>query len=305
MGMRGRGEIRQLCAIAAPKIGIITNIGSAHMECLGSQEQIALAKWELVEGLPPDGIAVLNGDDVWLRELADRKREARKIVWYGLGNDCEIRARSVSSGLERTCFEIELGDVRGNAEIRLPGTHNVYNSLAAIAAGWLLQIPLTVMVSRLTELTLPSMRMQLHSTAGDILILNDTYNANPDSTISALKVLAGVEGRRIAVLGDMFELGWFSQQGHRQVGIEAANSELAYLITVGRAASEIAAGAIAAGLAATRVRHFNSKEDAGEYLQTLLAAGDAVLVKASRGMQMEELVASLMDDQRLRSESGL
>lgn len=290
MGMRAPGEIAYLVSIARPDVGVVTNVGPTHLELLGSIENIARAKSELLRGLPPDGAAVLNADDQ--RVVAMAALAPARLWFYGF--DAAGRGADWVSarGLRR---EGEVGQrftlltSRGEAEAVLPapGRHNVLNAMAAVAVGLQLGLPLAEAAAGLADYRPQGSRMRI-MTVGPLRILDDTYNAAPASTIAALGVmreLAG-SGRCIAVLGSMFELGAAAEDGHRQVGSEAARLADAVL-TVGDLAADIAA---AAGRKGT---HFPDKQGLAAALTALLQPGDTVLVKGSRGMAMEEIVNAL------------
>lgn len=373
MGMRALGEIAYLASIARPQVGVVTNVGITHLELLGTPENIALAKSELVRALPPDGHAVLNADDprvramaavtparVWYYGLTAREAAAAHAevgsgaegaqhgaapraatgVPAGAGAPAGRSAGGVAGGTQaggvapdgRTAGWVTAADVRpegpmgqrfrlvchlGEAEVRLPapGRHNLLNALAAAAVGLSLGMDLEAVARGLARFRNAGSRMRLVE-AGGVRILDDTYNAAPASVIAALEVLrsfAGPDGRCIAVLGDMYELGAMEVEGHRQVG--AAAARLAdELIAVGGLGRHIAAGAreaLAGGSAAqagggagggadggggVRLREVAEVPGNGEAVARLkarLRPGDTVLVKGSRGMKMEEIVQAL------------
>lgn len=291
MGMRGLGQIAELARMTRPEVGIVTNVGITHLEVLGSRENIARAKGELIEALPPGGWAVLNGDDPSCRAMA---RETRARVWfYGLGS-LDIVARDVTP-LSDEGVGFTLVAPEGQIAVRLPvpGRHNVYNALAAAGAGLALGLSLEEIRDGLAGFTPTEKRMQIE-TLGGVKILNDTYNASPASTVAALRVLREVaRGRKIAVLGNMLELGPYSEAGHQEVGEEAARAQVDFLVAVGDLAGGIAEGARAAGLDRARIRHCPDNAAAFAMLVDVLEPGDTVLVKGSRGVKMEEIVQAL------------
>lgn len=294
MAMRGRGQIAELCDISHPQVGVITNIGKTHLELLGSQEAIAEAKGELLTALPPDGCAVLNADDPWQVKLASRVKG--EVIYYGTdSSNCQIRATDIRlRGLEGVDFKLHTPSGEADCFLPLPGVHNVANALAAAAVGYRFSLTAEEIVAGLACASLTAMRLEVKRGIKDIKIIDDSYNASPASTIAALELLSAVEGnRKIAVLGDMYELGDETISGHREVGEKAALLSIDCLCTVGELAKEIAVGAELAGLASERIHAFQEKAEAVSFLKSYLQKGDLVLIKGSRGMRMEEITASL------------
>jgi len=317
MGMRARGEIRDLCRIASPTTGVITNVGHSHMEILGSQEQIALAKTELLETLPAGGFAVLNGDDPWLRKLS--YLAACPTLWFGFTRQCDAFAENVRTDGQWTVFTARvLGD---SCEVRLPqfGRHNVANALAALLAGVANGLDLQHVVPSLERFTSGTGR--LHQVPGrrQVLIIDDCYNASPSSMKASLEVLTtlGTQRPTVAILGDMYELGSYEAAGHREVGEFAVTMGVNKVIAVGHLAEGIALGAEEArrtqrdsnwndGLSQrtshcdvrreeVEVCYFPDKAALLQQLDNIIPAGAVVLVKASRAMALEEVVAALAD----------
>lgn len=292
MAMRGLGQIRELCRIAKPNYGVITSIGETHLELLGSVENIARAKWELVESLPRDGWAILNWDETWPRKLAPSA--ACNVMRYGFHAEADVRATNVRDLGERG-MSYTLVTVKGEIEINLPvnGRHMVRNSLAAAAFGVLAGLELEEIRLGLERVSLTKMRLEMLR-MGELLIINDAYNANPTSTKAALEVLKSVaKGRTIAVLGDMLELGERAVPGHVEVGEKCAQLGIDCVIAVGELSKNIASGAVAGGLDTSRVFWCSTKAEAIELLRSLLRPGDTVLVKGSRGSKMEEIIYGL------------
>ena len=288
MGMYALGEIARLCEIAAPDLGVVTNVEPVHLERLGSIERIAQAKSELVRALPADGLAVLNGDDPRVRAMAASAPCAS--VTYGLGADNDYVVRDMTSlGLEGTRFTLVGPDGDIAVRSRALGRHQVTNALAAAAVGRAEGIDWATIAEALNGMS-PGLRLVPLRGAGGIQILDDSYNASPSATLGALEVLAEVEGRRVAVLGDMLELGEAETEGHRQVG-RAVASTADLLVTVGPRARLMAEEARRVGLSLTW--HVDTNAEAIAWLQRELMAGDVVLIKGSRGMEMEEIVRAL------------
>ncbi|GAV21771.1 UDP-N-acetylmuramoyl-tripeptide--D-alanyl-D-alanine ligase [Carboxydothermus pertinax] len=286
MGMRGSGEIEALCQIARPDIGIITNIGEAHIELLKSRKNIALAKSELIKNLPQDGVAIINGDSPHLKEIVF-KYPVKKYFFGQKSGDLYIKKFiQGEQGLKFTTG----GLIEEEFFLPLYGVHNAVNALAAILTGLNFGLTPLVIKEGLKNVELTGMRLEL-KTLGNLTIIKDYYNASPTSMEAALNVLVKIsnKGRKIAVLGEMYELGDYETLGHRQVGEVAARLGVDYLVTVGPKAREIARGAQEQGMPTKNTRHFDSKFDAANFLMTFLKPEDALLLKASRGMKFEEL----------------
>lgn len=289
MGMRGLGEIAALCAVAKPTAGVITNIGITHYELLGSVENIAKAKGELLEHLPADGFCLLNREDSWSLRLSGLCRG--KVVYFGFSPEAHIRGTELKHTARGMSFILEVGSKRAVVHLPVPGEHNVLNALAAAGVGTELGLELEEIAAGLAKVKLSAMRLATLKGLQGSIIINDTYNANPSSTKASLNILLSRKKQRaIAVLGTMRELGEIAEEEHRLVGEYAARLGVDYLLTVGEMASSIAAGALAAGMPPNRVFTFQGNEETKQYLAGLLAPGDVVLVKGSRAVRMEEIV---------------
>ncbi len=291
MGMYALGEIAQLAEIALPAVGVVTCVEPVHLERLGTIERIAQAKAELVEALPPDGVAVLNYDDERVRAMKDRTRA--RVFYYGLDPRADLWADEIQSeGLSGVRFRIHYGRETIHTRIPLLGRHSVHTALAAAAVGLLDGLSWGEITAGLKD-TSAQVRLMAVRGVKDTTILDDTYNASPPSTLAALSVLGELPGRRIAVLGDMLELGPYEEEGHRKVGrkvVEVAS----ILITVGPRARIIAQEALACGMSPDKVHSFESREEAVNLLMEILEPGDVILVKGSRAMKMEEIVKAIM-----------
>lgn len=290
MGMYALGEIAQLAEIAQPVIGVVTNVGPVHLERLGTLERIAQAKRELVEALPPEGVAILNGDDERVMGMAPYTQA--RVLCYGLRPECEVWADEiVSQGLEGVRFRMHHGDEVLHVRTPLLGRHSVHAALAAATVGLVEGESWEEIVAGLQEISEHLRLVALPGPRGSIL-LDDTYNASPASTIAALNLLEELPGRRIAVLGDMLELGDFEEEGHRKVGRRVLEV-VDLLITVGRLGRIIGQEALACGMDKARVLMVEDNRAAIAHLRELIRESDVVLVKGSRGMAMEEIINEL------------
>ncbi|MBI2962700.1 MAG: UDP-N-acetylmuramoyl-tripeptide--D-alanyl-D-alanine ligase [Deltaproteobacteria bacterium] len=290
MGMNHAGEIWRLAEIARPDVGVITNVVAAHLEGLGSLANVAAAKQELALALRPGATLVVNGADPRLRDIAERFA-GPKILAGGGGT---IEAVSVEASAEGQRVEIDVAGSRVRVDLRVRGAHNVQNALLAVAVGRAFGLGADAIAAALAAFQPPAMRLELVLLPSGARILNDAYNANPASVEAALAVLAAEPGgRRIAVLGDMCELGADEARYHREVGAAAARARVDRLVAVGRHAAEVAAGAISGGLAADRVDRCGTAEEAAELLGPRLAGDDVVLVKGSRAAKMEAVIERL------------
>ncbi|MGE5550681.1 MAG: UDP-N-acetylmuramoyl-tripeptide--D-alanyl-D-alanine ligase [Bacteroidota bacterium] len=294
MGMRGRGQIAALASIAEPTIGVVTNIGHTHLELLGTQAAIADAKGELLEALPADGTAVIPADDAFYRALS-AKTKAR-LSSFGLSGEAGVRAERLALHAEGSTFDVTTPR-RSKYEVRLtvPGRHHVLNALAAAAVAEALGYSPEEVKTGLESYAPVGGRGSAFRTAAGWTVIDDTYNASPDSVLAALEVLKArpAAGRKIAVLGDMLELGPAALEGHQRVGRAAAHAGLSLLLATGDLAREFISGAVAAGFPATMARFYPDKNTLLADLGSLLREGDLVLVKGSRGMHLEEVVAGI------------
>lgn len=290
MGMWAPGEIRFLANLARPQVGIITNVGPTHLERMHSQAAIAWAKAELAESLPASGWCILNADDPLVAEMATVT--PAQVFTYGLSPQANLWADQIeSNGLDGIRFQVHYGAETHPLQLPLIGRHSVHLALAAIACGLVLGMGWDEIVAGLHD---PEAQLRLFVVPGvsDTQLIDDTYNAAPISTLAALNVLADIAGRRIAVLGDMLELGSAEEAGHRLVGRRVP--EVAQvLVTVGQRAAWIAEEARSRGMPAERVISLETNDQAIDAILPLLQPGDHVLVKGSRGMQMERIIAAL------------
>jgi UDP-N-acetylmuramoyl-tripeptide--D-alanyl-D-alanine ligase len=298
MGMYAGGDIADLARMAKPRIGVVTAVHGVHLSRMGSIAAIEKAKGELVEALPSDGVAVLNADDRRVRRMADRT--AARVQLYGFAPDADVAAEDVvAQGFGGMQFTLRLpaSAASGGRPVRLPaaipglGKLSVHNALAGAAVGHAAGIAPQQITQALAAGWSAARRAQVVRLGG-ITIVDDSYNASPPSVTAALDLLAGLPGRRVAVLGEMLELGDGSAAGHREVGVAAA-ATVDLLVTVGKGAAAIAAGARESGLDATRIVETHDRDAAFDLLLRRLRDGDVVLVKASRGVELDKVVDAL------------
>lgn len=286
MGMRGLGQIAQLAAIAEPTIGVVTNVGKSHIELLGSQENIAKAKSELVAALPETGIAVLNGDDSFVRKMGAVCKG--QSYYYGTTAACQVQAEDIVCNEKGVQFTAHVFGETFPAMLPVIGRHNVYNGLAAAAVAKLTGLEIKEIQQGLASYHGMPMRQELRH-LGEYTFINDTYNANPASMSEALKTLVLLtKGRKIAVLGGMGELGSWAKKEHEAIGRQVAEQGIDILITMGDLAEDIASSAKAAGMQQVYVTH--SHGEAADTLQHVLQPGDTVLLKGSRSFAMEKIL---------------
>ena len=296
MGMSGFGEIDNLSKMVEPDCGVFTNIGLSHVEKLGSRENILKAKTEMLNNLKKDGYVVLSGDDDMLITLKDNLKFEH--IYYGIENkECDVFADNiVQSGNNETSFDVSYGDEKISMTIPVLGEHNVKNALAAICVAKRFGIALEEVKEALKKFTPGKMRQNIIELKG-ITVINDCYNASPSSVEAGLKILnqIGKSGRKIAILGDMLEMGELSELAHKAVGEYVVNNKVDYLITVGERSKDIAKGAISQGFDSKDISSFDTNQEVKDFVDGLLKKDDIVLVKASRGMKLEEIVEHIVE----------
>jgi UDP-N-acetylmuramoyl-tripeptide--D-alanyl-D-alanine ligase len=289
MGTYGLGEIRLLTQIARPQVGLVTNVGPVHLERMGTIERIVQAKSELPQALPPDGVAILNGDDERVRSMAGQT--SARVFTYGRTPGCDLWADQVESlGLEGIRFRLHWQSETIPVQLPVTGRHSVYTALRAAAVGLVEGLSWPEIVEGLR--TGEQLRLTPVPAIMGATLIDDTYNSSPESALAALDLLAELEGRKIAVLGDMLELGPAELEGHRRVARRVVDV-VSILVTVGERGRWIGEHALELGMPAAQVLHAGGNEAAIAYLERVVQAGDKVLVKGSRGMAMEQIVQAL------------
>ncbi|MCX6033455.1 MAG: UDP-N-acetylmuramoyl-tripeptide--D-alanyl-D-alanine ligase [Chloroflexi bacterium] len=290
MGFYVPGEIALLCDIALPEIGVVTNIGTVHAERAGTQEDIFRGKSELVKALPANGVAVLNLDDPWVRKMAELTLAS--VFFYGLDPASDLWADEVEGlGLDGIRFRLHYQHETLHVHVPMIGQHSVHTALRAAAVGLADGLTWQEILDGLRQ-GHSQLRLTAVRTETGALLLDDTYNASPESMLAALNLLAELGGHKVAVLGDMLELGQYEKQGHEMVGVRAA--EVAdTLVTVGTRGHMIATAARRAGLGSKKIAEFETQDEAITHLRKFLTKEDVVLVKGSHGIRMDGIVAAL------------
>jgi len=283
------GEIARLAHIARPQVGVVTNVGPSHLERMGTIERIALNKAELVASLPEDGVAILNADDPLVRDMAPKARG--RVFFYGLTPEADLWADEIQSqGLEGLRFRFHYGEETIHAKVSLLGRHSVHTALRAAAAGLVEGLSWQEIMNGLRGAN--QLRLVVVPGFNGSTLLDDTYNSSPASAIAALNLLEELEGRKIAVLGDMLELGSYEDEAHRKVGRRAVDV-VQLLVTVGQRGRIIGQEALALGMAPQAVEMVDDNQAAIDYLRQAILAHDVILIKGSRGLTMEQIVNAL------------
>lgn len=287
MGTNHLGEIRRLAEIARPTTAIITNIGPSHLEYLEDMDTVLKAKTEMLEHMNQDAKLILNADDEYLRKI----KTNLKTVWFGFDKEADFYADKISLEPDGINFRL---NKKWDISLGVLGRHNVYNALSAIACAWDFGVSIEEIRDALKEFKVPNMRMEVKKFGG-IKIINDTYNANPQSMKQAIEALRDMttEGRKILIAGDMLELGTFSGRFHHLVGKQAAESGIDLIVAVGKLAEYVSKGAQEAGMSERKIKLCALTKDARKKVAELIKKGDTILVKGSRAMRMEEIVGDL------------
>jgi len=306
MGADHPGDIRYLTSFVLARVGVLTAIAPVHLEFFKKIENVVREKQIIIETLPRDGFAVVNGDDLLLKQIFDKTRA--KLITYGLNadNDVKVVEYRLSTGQEEGGSKVKgisfkLLYAGHSVPVFLPGVlgkHQVYAALAAAAVGVAFDINLLEIAQALKTFSSPKGRMNLIHGVRKVLIIDDSYNSSPIASQAASEVLAEIpvsaEARRIAVFGEMLELGDYTKQGHREVGHRAAELNIDFLVNVGKMTREIGQGAKEAGMGEEKIYYFDDNNKASQFLKALLKEGDVILVKGSQGSRMEQIVKSLM-----------
>lgn len=290
LGISESWEMARLVGICDPTVALLTNIGRGHLATLGSLEGVATAKGPIFTGLGPGAVRAVNIDDEWVVRLAGTLKDD---ITYSLEKEADVRVvRWSADGVESVSATYDVRGVDVNVRFNVPGASNVINGAAAIAAVLSLGVSLSEMEEGLGAYTPVKGRMSVER-CGPYTLIDDTYNANPDSMASSLATLAKAKGRKVAILGEMLELGDASAREHLRIGRLAAELGVDLLVAVGRVSGEIADGAVAGGLMAGSVITFAGKKETLSALRDILREGDSILVKGSRGVALEEVVEGI------------
>jgi UDP-N-acetylmuramoyl-tripeptide--D-alanyl-D-alanine ligase len=303
MGMSDFGEISRLSKITQPNIAVITNIGLSHIENLGSKQNILKAKMEILDGLSSNGIVVLNGDDSLLKGMKNLLKY--KTVFFGMEEGLEYQAYNINTrGENGSSFEIMLNSTEYSVFVPVPGIHNIYNALAAISVANEMNMDLNLVIQSIADYCPEKMRMEILELK-NLKVINDTYNASPQSMEAAINVLndIGNENRKIAILGDMLELGEWSDKAHYDIGKYLTTKKISIIVLVGKNVKNIYKGAIENGFNNENIYNFNKNKEVIEFINESVNENDIILVKGSRGMYMEEIVNHIkyLDEKKVKN----
>lgn len=293
-GMDKPGEIDRLVEVIRPDVGIITFVGTSHIENLGSRENIFKAKMEITNYFGPENTLVINGDNDLLSTVEDDREY--KVIKAGTGEEAQYRVSDIKDyGEDGIEYSLSVDGKAYYVSLNIPGAHNALNSALAIAAGCKMGVSVEEAIGGLSKIELTGRRLKIRESRG-IKVIDDTYNASPESMMSAVTTLINTKGKRkIAILGGINELGNMSEEGHRQVGEFVATQPIDMLYTVTEPAEDIAKGFVDKGGNPDKVRHYNTKADFFEEMEGIFAEGDVILVKASRGRELEEIVERIVE----------
>ena len=293
MGMSALGEIRTLTNIAKPTMCVITNVGTSHIGELGSRENILKAKLEILEGMQKDGILVINNDNDLLHIWNENNKEY-SVKTYGIENTSDIVAQNIVLDENGSSFNVTINNNTHNVKVPVGGNHFVLNSLCAINVGLQNGIEIEKIINGIAKFELTKNRMDIQKNSNNVTIINGSYNASYDSMKASIEHLANLKGRKIAVLGDMLELGEFSKELHEKVGYEVYKNNIDILVVCGKEAKYISSKAIELGMNKSSVFEFNELNDVVDYLKSMLKSEDIVLVKASNGMKFHKIVSEIL-----------
>jgi len=297
MGTSRRGEIERLTAIAEPDIGVITNIGPAHLEGFGSMDVVMEEKGDLFSNMRDSGVAVINRDDEFSRILADRW--IGRNISFGIDENAFVRAEGIFMRDERgVSFTLQMGGTGKGVDMTVVGRHNIYNALACAAACRAMDIEYDLICNGLSAFRQIPGRMDVHRLKSGSFIIDDTYNANPASAMEALKALSDLKGNNesIVIFGDMLELGVEAEKLHEEIGMAMADTGVGSIFLRGDFAGSVARGAMEGGFREDRIYFVETPDMVMEALHSLLREGDWILVKGSRGMKMEEFLQVIIEE---------
>ena len=299
MGTNAPGEIRRLSEIIFPNFAVLTNISYTHLEGLGSIEGVANAKSELIDNMAEDGVLITNADDDWCNRIASRFKG--KAISFGFDKNANIKASNVKRNDKGFVFTV---NDSFNVDLPILGKHNVYNALAVIAICEAVGISMENICNKFVGFKLPSMRMEKH-VCGDVVVINDGYNSNPSSMTAALEELAQLEvpGRKVLICGDMLELGNYTEQLHKKIGTKVANKNIDLLWTVGPFSRFMAEGAIAGGMSRDKILSCETSEEVCSSVASQLRKDDTILIKGSRKLELESVLAQIESCFAKREES--
>lgn len=293
MGMGNSGEISNLSKTAEPTLAVITNIGTSHIGNLGSRENILKAKLEILDGLDSNGNLIINNDNDLLHKYYEENK-CDKILTYGINESSHINANNIICNKNDSSYKFMINNTEYSVKVPVGGKHFIYNSMAAILVGLQLNIPIEDIISGIESFTLTKSRMEINTTKNNITIINDAYNSSYDSTKAALEYLNTYSSqRKIAVLGDMLELGEFSKDLHERVANEVVKNNIDILVTIGKEAKYIYNKCINLGFNCNNAFCFDDNSSAIQKLNSILKCDDIVLLKASHGMNFIEIFNSL------------
>ena len=300
MGMSGLGEISNLTKIAKPTVAVITNVGTAHIGKLGSRENILNAKLEILDGLQKDGILVINNDNdmlhKWYEEYKKNDDKEFKVLTFGIENKSDIMPKDIILSENGSTYKIDLDGKTYNVNVAVGGNHFVLNSLCAIAIGRNFSIEMEDILEGIANFELTKSRMQVEKNKSGITVINDSYNANYDSMKAALEYLGKINAnKKIAVLGDMLELGEYSENLHEKVGEEVKKNDIDVLITVGELSKYIASKAVECGFEKSNLYECKNNQEAVDTIEKVAKKGDAVLLKASNGLKFQEIFKKICE----------
>ncbi len=294
MGMNQMGEIHNLSIIAKPTIAVITNVGTSHIGNLGSRENILKAKLEILDGMNEDGVLVINNDNDMLNKW-NKDNSRYSTVTFGINNDSNFVAKEINLQEYASVFQVELKGEKNIVNVPVGGKHFVYNALCAICVGNLLNISNQDILEGISSFELTKDRMDIKKNKSNVTIINDCYNANYDSMKAAIEYLSKMNAKRkIAVLGDMLELGEYSKELHQKIGEEVVKNKIDILVTVGKESSYIMQIATKMGMKQENIYHYNTNEEAIMKLKEIMHSDDSILIKASQGMKFIEIVDEII-----------